>query len=66
MFSVVLGVLFAMFVVAVTWVSYKIATTKFNNPVWCAIAGFILAFLPPIALIYLIILLRKDDRANNS
>lgn len=61
MFALLLPLLFIAFVISVTWVSYQLGTTKTDNPKLCALLGFLLAFLPPIALIYLVVLLFKDD-----
>lgn len=41
--------------------SYKLGVNKTENPKRAAIIGFLLAFLPPLALIYLVILLLKND-----
>jgi hypothetical protein len=61
MFALILPLFFVAFVISVTWVSYKLGTTKSNNAKLCAIFGFVLAFLPPLAVIYLVVLLLKND-----
>ncbi|GAA0369216.1 hypothetical protein GCM10009092_36840 [Bowmanella denitrificans] len=63
MFALLLALLFAGFVIVVTMCSYKLGKTKTENPRLAALIGLLVAFLPPLALIYLAILLFKDDVA---
>jgi hypothetical protein len=61
MFALILPLFFIAFIISVTWLSYKLGTTKSDNAKLCAIIGFLLSFLPPFALIYLMVLLLKED-----
>jgi hypothetical protein len=63
MFVLLLLLLFVAFAGAVTWCSYKLGKTKTENPKMAAIIGFCTSFFPPLALIYLVVLLLKDDAA---
>ena len=61
MFSLILFVLGITFVVSVTAISYKLGQTKTENAKLAGIIGFLLSFLPPLALIYLAILVFKEE-----
>jgi hypothetical protein len=61
MFALLLLLLFVTFIASVIWVSFKLGTTKTDNPKLCAIIGGTLAIIPPLALIYLVVLLFKED-----
>ena len=50
-----------IYVSAVTLVSYKLGLTKTENPKVAAIIGFFASFFPPLALIYLAVLLFKEE-----
>ncbi|MBN7818650.1 hypothetical protein [Bowmanella yangjiangensis] len=63
MFVLLLPLLFIVFVVTVTLCSYKLGITKTENPKLAALLGFLASFAPPLALIYLAVLLFKDDVA---
>lgn len=61
MYSLILPIAFSVFVIAVTGLSYHLGRTKTDNPRVAAGIGLVLAFLPPFALIYLVILALKED-----
>jgi len=63
MFALIIVFAAVAFILAVTLTSYKLGKTKTENPKLAAMTGFFLAFLPPLALIYLVVLLFKDDAA---
>ncbi len=52
-----------MYLVFVVGVSYRLGTYKTENATKAAMLGFVLSFLPPLALIYLIVLFLKEDVA---
>jgi F0F1-type ATP synthase assembly protein I len=61
MWSALLVILFILFVATVSWLSFYLGQTKTENPKASAVIGFLLAFLPPLALIYLIFLSLKEE-----
>jgi len=61
MWIIILSILFILFVSTVTWLSYSLGFTKTENPIKSGVIGFLLSFLPPIGLIYLIILSLKEE-----
>ena len=61
MWAVILAILFLMFVATVTWLSYYLGTTKTENPITSAVIGFLLSLIPPLGLIYLVILSLKEE-----
>jgi hypothetical protein len=61
MWVIIIGIMFLLFVSTVTWLSYYLGQTKTENPVASGVIGFLLAFIPPLGLIYLIILSLKDE-----
>ena len=63
MFSLILPIVFIVFVIFVTWSAYRLGQTKTENARTAALIGFVLAFFPPFALVYLLILLLKNDSA---
>jgi Na+-driven multidrug efflux pump len=48
---------------AVTFASYRLGESKTENPKKAALLGFALSFLPPLALVYLVILFLKEENA---
>ncbi|WP_241242387.1 hypothetical protein [Thalassotalea sp. G2M2-11] len=50
-----------LYLIIITVLSYRLGKTKTDNPKMAAIIGFILACLPPFALIYLAVLVFKDE-----
>lgn len=63
MFSLILPIVFIVFVIFVTWSAYRLGKVKTENARTAALIGFALAFFPPFALVYLLILLLKNDSA---
>lgn len=63
MWMIIIAVMCLLFVSTVTWLSYYLGRTKTENPVASGVIGFLLSFLPPFGLIYLIILSLKDEVA---
>ncbi len=54
---------FVLFAATVTLISYRLGLTKSDNARVAALIGFLLSFLPPLALIYLVVLSLKEDAA---
>ena len=63
MYSMLIPVVFALFVITVTIISYRLGQTKSDNARMAALIGFLLSFLPPLAMIYLVVLSLKEDAA---
>jgi hypothetical protein len=63
MYLSILIIIFILFCAFVTWSAYRLGQTKTENAKTAAIIGFVLAFFPPFALVYLLILLLKNDSA---
>ncbi|WP_299082250.1 hypothetical protein [uncultured Paraglaciecola sp.] len=63
MYSIILIAAFLLFSIFVTWSAYRLGQNKTENARTAAIIGFVLAFFPPFALVYLLILLLKKDSA---
>ena len=63
MYSLIFFVAFILFLVFVTWSAYRLGQSKTENARTAAMIGFVLAFFPPFALVYLLILLLKNDSA---
>lgn len=61
MWSIILAVAFLLFVAVVTWLSYSLGRTKTENPKAAGVVGFFLALIPPVGLIYLAILVLKEE-----
>ena len=61
MYSLIFFVAFILFLVFVTWSAYRLGQSKTENARTAAMIGFALAFFPPFALVYLLILLLKND-----
>lgn len=61
MWVIIFSLLFLLFVSTVTWLSYYLGRTKTENPIATSVIGFLLSFIPPIGLIYLIILTLKEE-----
>ena len=61
MWAVILTILFVFFVSVVTWLSYYLGQTKTENPKVSGVIGFFLSFIPPLGLIYLVILTLKEE-----
>ena len=63
MWNFVLACVFILFAATVTLISYRLGQTKSDNARTAALIGFLLSFLPPLALIYLVVLSLKEDAA---
>jgi len=50
-----------VFVSTITWLSYKLGQTKATNANLAGLFGFILSFIPPLALIYIGFLAFRND-----
>jgi hypothetical protein len=61
MWVTILTLIFIFFVSTVTWLSYYLGCTKTENPVISGVIGFFLSLVPPLGLIYLIILSLKEE-----
>ena len=61
MWTLILAIIFLLFLSTVTWLSYYLGQSKTENPKASATIGFMLSFLPPLALIYLIFLSLKAE-----
>jgi len=63
MYSIILTAAFILFLVFVTFSAYRLGKNKTENARTAAMIGFVLAFFPPFALVYLLVLLLKNDSA---
>lgn len=61
MWIVILVVMAISFVSTVTWLSYYLGKTKTENPVVSGVIGFFTSLVPPVGLIYLVILSLKQE-----
>lgn len=61
MWVIIIVIMCLLFISTVTWLSYTLGCTKTENPMASGVIGFLLSFIPPIGLIYLIILSLKDE-----
>jgi hypothetical protein len=61
MYSIIFFIVFIVFLIFVTWTAYRLGQSKTETPRTAAMIGFALAFFPPFALVYLLILLLKND-----
>jgi len=50
-----------LFLGTMTLISYKLGQLKTDNAKAAAITGFLLSFIPPFAVIYIAVLLLKED-----
>lgn len=50
-----------IYITCVTVLSYKLGINKTENAKRAGIIGFLLSFIPPLALIYIAVLLLKQD-----
>ena len=58
-----LTLVFLVFAASMAAISYRLGRTKTENARLAGWIGFLLSFLPPLALIYVIVLSLKDDAA---
>lgn len=61
MYSLLIPLLVSVFVLLMTLVTYRLGLKKTENAKVTALIGFFLAFLPPLVLIYVVILLLRED-----
>ena len=61
-----IAVLWVPFTLFICWTSYKLGTRKTNNPKIITVVGFFLAFMPPLALIYVAVLALKSKMSPHS
>lgn len=59
--ATLVGQLIFILMIVMTILGYYLGEKKTNNPVLTAIIGFFSAFIPPLALILLMILVLKSD-----
>lgn len=52
---------FLIFMLLISILSYYLGKRKTNTPMLATFIGMFLAFIPPLALIYLIVLVVKSD-----
>ena len=65
MFEFIFVVSCLVFVSTITWLSYKLGETKSMNAKVSSIIGFVLAFIPPLALFYIGFLAFKNESSND-
>lgn len=61
MFALILPLLAICFIIVVTGASYRLGKEKTHNAKMAAAVGFILSFFPPFAVIYLAVLVFRED-----
>lgn len=61
MWTLIVVVLCLLFVLTVTWLSYSLGRRKTKNPLASGVVGFLLSLVPPLGLIYLMMLFLKDE-----
>ncbi|GHF98689.1 hypothetical protein [Thalassotalea marina] len=63
MWSLIVLIFAIIYFAIIVNLSYRLGQQKTENAQQAAVIGFVLAFVPPIALIYLAVLFFKDDTA---
>ncbi len=63
--ATLIGQITLAWVLIATILTYMLAKRKTETPILATIIGFIAAFIPPISIIYIIILVLKNDVAKN-
>ncbi|MFC3034238.1 hypothetical protein ACFOEE_17155 [Pseudoalteromonas fenneropenaei] len=61
LFAEFMALFFVVFVLFAGIVSYRLGKQKTTNPTLCCIFGVLWAFLPPVGLLYLTVLMLKSD-----
>ncbi|RUO39124.1 hypothetical protein CWE22_10205 [Pseudidiomarina aestuarii] len=56
-----IGLGMILFMIVTIIVTYLLGKRKTQNAGWAAFVGFLTAFVPPIALLYMIVLVMKKD-----
>lgn len=59
--AIILGEIIIISVIAIGFFSYFLAQRKTTSPIITTALGCVLAIIPPLGMIYLIILIRKND-----
>ncbi len=60
-----IGQTIVIWVLIATILTYLLAKRKTETPILATVIGFFAAFVPPISMIYIIILVLKNDVAKN-
>lgn len=60
-----LGQIIAVWIVIATILTFFLAKRKTQTPIIATIIGFVLSFIPPVSMIYLIVLVLKNDVPKN-
>jgi hypothetical protein len=60
-FSIIIPLIAILFISSMTWLSYTLGKTKTENARTAAITGFLLSFIPPAVLVYILVLVFKED-----
>jgi len=61
-----LGQIVAVWIVIATVLTFVLAKRKTQTPIIATIIGFVLSFIPPVSMIYLIVLVLKNDVAKKA
>lgn len=59
--TTLLGQVIAAWIVIATVLTFFLAKRKTQTPIIATVIGFILSFIPPVSMIYLIVLVLKND-----
>lgn len=63
MWNLIVVIFAIIYFATIVYLSYHLGQHKTDNAKQAAVIGFFLAFLPPLALIYLVYLFLKEDIA---
>jgi len=63
--ATVLGQVILAWVVIATILTYFLAKRKTQTPIMATVVGFLIAFIPPLSMIYIIALILKNDINTN-
>ncbi|MCP3674983.1 MAG: hypothetical protein GY829_11015 [Gammaproteobacteria bacterium] len=59
--ATILGQIICVWVIIATTLTFFLTKRKTQTPVLASVIGFFIAFIPPLSLIYIIILVLKND-----
>ena len=59
--TTLLGQVIGVWIVIATILTFFLAKRKTQTPIIATIIGFVLAFIPPVSMIYLIVMVLKND-----
>lgn len=59
--ATLMGQFMLLFIILITVISYFLGKKKTSTPKMTAFIGFLLAFIPPLGLIYIAFLVLKND-----